>query len=705
MEQLCVPRDCGFSPNPYELRLERSWSMDLLPQEYSGANTGDFRLSSLDLVTTSGVWGADLRYVRHEIRPGKYALNGMPAAFDRGGEAETLSVTLRDTASGVEAELLYGVYERQDVIARAVRLTNTGASPVRLGKATSLCLDIPYGNWDMIHFTGRHTMERELNRAPVMNGIQTVSSRCGTSSHQHNPFVILCDRSAGEDMGDCYGVMLVYSGSHRTDVERDQSGSVRLVAGIQDEQFSWKLAPGEHFDAPEALLSFTHQGFTRLSQTYHRFLRDNICRSKFAHMRRPVLVNSWEATYFDFDADKILNIARQARDLGMEMLVLDDGWFGTRNDDNSGLGDWVVNRSKLPDGLEPLIAQINDMGLKFGLWVEPEMVNEDSDLYRAHPDWAMRVPGRDPAISRNQLALDLSREDVVDHLYEALADLLRRYHIEYLKWDMNRSITDVYCRLLPPDRQGEVYHRYVLGLYRLLERLTTEFPDVLIEGCSGGGGRFDAGMLAYSPQIWTSDNTDAIERLTIQYGTSFGYPVSAMGAHVSACPNHQTGRTTPIGTRAVVAMSGTFGYELDPNKLSQEEKAQVAEQIQRFHQYYDLIQYGDYYRLSCGEDVPSFAAWQFVSPDRSETLVNIVVTRARLNLNPICLRFKGLDPEATYTVERQDLFGCRIPAERIPMGGKPSDEYSGSMLMYAGYILPPLSGEYPSVQIHLKKKP
>ena len=706
MSYLCVPHQCGFSPNPYELRREQTWSRDLLPQEYSGGNTGDFRLSSLNLVTEAGVRGADLRYAQHDIRPGKYAIPGMPTAFDRDGEVQTLSITLKDFVSGIEVELLYGVYERQDVITRAVHLTNTGKYPIHLEKAASLCLDIPYGTWDMIHFTGKHALERELSRMPVMNGIQTVSSSRGTSSHQHNPFVILCDRHATEDSGDCYGAMLVYSGSHRTDVELDQSGSVRIVSGIHDEQFSWKLEPGECFDAPEAILTFSHCGLTHLSQTYHRFLRRNICRSKFAYAYRPVLVNSWEAAYFDFDADKILNLARQTKELGIEMLVLDDGWFGTRNDGNSGLGDWVVNETKLAGGLEPLIAQINGMGLKFGIWVEPEMVNEDSDLYRAHPDWAMQVPERAPAFGRNQLVLDLSRDDVVDYLYEALSDLLSRYHIEYIKWDMNRSITDVYSRLLPPDRQGETAHRYILGLYRLLDRLTTEFPDVLIEGCSGGGGRFDAGMLAYSPQIWCSDNTDAIERLSIQYGTSFGYPISAMGAHVSACPNHQTGRIVPIDTRAVVAMAGTFGYEMDLSKLTDVEKRQVREQIQRFHMYYDLIQNGDYYRLDCGDDNRYFTAWQFVSSDQNEALLNVVMTHPRIGLNPIRIRLKGLDPEARYQVDRQELFGCFIPEGDIPGedSSKAMQEISGSALMYGGYILPKMNGNYPSAQIHIRKK-
>lgn len=704
MEHIYIPQDCGFSPNPYELRFERSWSMDLLPQEYSGANTGDFRLSSLNLVAKNGAWGADLRYVKFEILPRKYSVHGMPSAFDRDNEAQTLSITLKDSASNLEVELLYGVYEQQDVITRAVRLTNTGMTSVRLEKAASVCLDIPFGEWDMIHFVGRHIMERTMTRVPLTTGIQTIASRRGTSSHQHNPFVIICDPSATEDFGDCYGLMLAYSGSHRTDIEIDQRGSLRAVSGIHDEQFCWKLEPLESFDTPEVILTFTHQGLTHLSQTYHRFIKKNICRSKFTYARRPVLINNWEATYFDFNAEKILNIAHKAKELGVEMLVLDDGWFGKRNDDNAGLGDWFVNTEKLPDGLESLIAQINDIGLKFGLWVEPEMVNEDSDLYREHPDWALIVPERGPAMSRNQLVLDLSREDVVDWLYKTLSGLLRQYNIEYIKWDMNRSIADVYSCLLPPERQGEVFHRYILGLYRLLNRLTTEFPDVLFEGCSGGGGRFDAAMLSYSPQIWCSDNTDAIERLLIQHGTSFGYPVSSMGAHVSACPNHQTGRNTPLGTRAVVAMSGTFGYEMDLNTLTEAEKQQVREQIKRFDEYYDLIQNGDYYRLSHGKENDYFTAWQFVSSAKDESLVNIVTTKPRSNMKPIYFKLKGLNPEATYAVERQEVFGCQVKQNQT-LSGKQEHHYSGAALMYGGYILPLMSEEYASVQIYLKEVP
>ena len=693
-DYLHLKRDCGFSPNPYELQNDRGWSLDTMPQEYSGANGGDFRLSSLDAETGRGQLGADLRYVSHEIRAGKYALEGLPSAFDRGGECETLCVTLADKASGLQVELLYGVFAEQDVITRAARIVNRGDAAVRLHKAASACLDLPFGEWELLHFHGRHTLERQPERRALMDGIQTVASKRGASSHQHNPFVILCEPDTTEDAGLCFGVMPVYSGNHRTDIELDQSGSVRVVSGINSEGFSWLLEPGQRFDTPEVLLACSVSGLAQLSHTYHRFIRENVCRRYIPLAERPILLNSWEAMYFDFDEDKLLGLARETKELGVDMLVIDDGWFGHRDDDHTSLGDWFPNTRKLPHGFDTLLNKIADMGLKVGLWVEPEMVSEDSELFRAHPDWALRVPGRQPAISRNQLVLDLSREEIVDWLFETLSGLLSNLPISYIKWDMNRHLTDLYSAALPADRQGELAHRYVLGLYDLMDRLTRAFPDVLFEGCAGGGGRFDAGMLAYCPQIWCSDNTDPIARLTIQYGTSFGYPVSAVGAHVSTAPNHQTGRTTPFGTRATVAMSGTFGYELNPAKLTAEEKAEIRQQLERFRALRSVIGEGEYYRLA-EPGKGRFVAWQQVSPDRSETLVSLVLTQPEANPKPLHLRLKGLDAESVYTLQAADFYGCNaeMPALRL----------SGAALMYAGVTLPIMLGNTPSVQMIWKK--
>ena len=692
--------DRGFSPDYYETRHQRGMaSPDTCPQEYTGFNVGDFRLSCLEVADSNGAAGADFRYVEHRIERGKYTLEGLPSAHDEDSEAETLVVTLEDPIAKLRLELLYGVFEQQDMLTRAARLTNLGEGDITLDKAASLCLDIPFGHWDMLHFHGRHAMERQPERRPLLNTIQTVASKRGASSHHHNPFVILCDHQATEEFGACYGMMLVYSGNHRTDVELDYTGSVRLVSGIHDEQFRWTLEPKRTFTTPEVLLTFTHQGLTALSQRYHRFLRKNICRSPFRELRRPVLINNWEATYFDFDREKICRIADQAAELGVEMLVLDDGWFGMRNDDNSGLGDWQVNEAKLPGGLDPLIEHVHGLGMKFGLWVEPEMVNENSDLYRAHPDWALSLPERSPAMGRNQLVLDLSRPKVVDHLIDVFSDLLRQHNIDYIKWDMNRNMSDVYSHALPAGRQAEVFHRYMLGLYRLLDRLTTAFPHVLFEGCAGGGGRFDAGMLAYFPQIWCSDDTDAIERTAIQYGTSFGYPILAVGSHVSACPNHQTGRCTPLGTRGVVAMAGTFGYELDLNTLTPQEKEEVREQIQYFDRHYDLIQNGSYFRLT--DLTGDFIAWQSTALSGQEALVSFVLTHPRANASPSHIALKGLDPEGCYRIEDYRVYGNRS----VPFGLANLDltgqTYSGAALMYAGITLPQLMGDYPSVQLHL----
>ena len=697
--------DHGFSPDYYASRHTRGLSSpDVMPQEYTGCNTGDFRLCCLAVRDEAGALGAEFIYDSHRVEKGKYALEGLPAAHDEEDEAETLVILLKDPVSGLELELLYGVFARQDIITRAARLRNAGTGSLRLEKVASVCLDLPFGQWDVIHFHGRHAMERQMQRNPLANSIQTISSTRGSSSHHHNPFVILCDHQANEDTGLCYGVMPVYSGSFRTDIELDQTGLARLVTGIHDQNFNWLLEPGAVFTAPEVLLCCSGQGLGELSRCYHRFIRHNICRGEHRFARRPVLINNWEATYFQFNTDSICRIARQAAELGVEMLVLDDGWFGKRDDDNSGLGDWFVNEKKLPGGLPPLIQQVNALGMKFGIWVEPEMVSEDSDLYRAHPDWAFTLPGRDPAMGRNQLVLDLGREEVVDYLVERLSTLLRENHIEYVKWDMNRNMSDVYSRVLPPERQGEATHRYMLGVYRLLETLTSAFPHVLFEGCAGGGGRFDAGMLAYFPQIWCSDDSDAIERLVIQHGTSFGYPVSTMGAHVSACPNHQTGRTTPLWTRAVVAMSGTFGYELDLGKLTDEEKEQVRAQIQVFKQYYDLIQDGRYYRLTNPTTDHRFTAWQFVSD--TESLVNLVLTHPEANARPLHIQLRGLEEDALYRVDSLCVYGSASTPEIAGVKGHTKGEgavYSGSTLLYAGLTLPHLVGDYPSVQLHLTR--
>lgn len=677
--------DCGFSPNPGQIHMQRDFSLDTRPQEYTGCGIGDFRISCLSLTGGDGSYSADFRYVGFAVLDGKYPIPGLPASYDNGGECETLRIDLKDNASGLELALYYGVFAEKDMITRCAVLRNGGNGTIRLYKASSACLDLPFGKWDIIHFQGRHCMERMPERVPVPHGVLTVGSDRGTSSHQHNPFAILAAPETCEDFGQCYGAMLVYSGNFKIEAECSQLQSTRLVLGISDQRFCWMLEPGEAFHTPEVLLSFTDGGLGSLSRCYQNFLAENICRGAYRDTPRQVLINNWEATYFDFTGDKLCSIARQAKDMGVDMLVLDDGWFGNRSSDHSGLGDWNVNEQKLGCTLASLIQKIRNLGMDFGIWVEPEMVSQDSDLYRAHPDWALSVPGRIPVQGRSQLVLDLGRREVVEYLYGVLSDLLHNHDIRYVKWDMNRSLTDVFSRELPPERQGEAAHRYVLGVYNLLERLTGEFPEVLFEGCSGGGGRYDAGMLCYFPQIWCSDDTDAIERLKIQYGTSFGYPIRTMGSHVSACPNHQTGRTTSLHTRGIVAMSGSFGYELDPQKLSEAEKEEICRQIGQFRLHRNLIFYGDYYRLTNAMTDDYFTAWQFAAKDASAALLNVVVVAPKANPYPIHVHLKGLQPEALY---RQTETG---------------DIYSGAALMYGGYTLPILTGDYPGFQCRFER--
>ncbi len=668
----------SFSANPADTGGDRSFSLDNQPQEYPTYGATDFRESALAVTGLDGVAYADLRYDGFELCAGKYSLEGLPALYGEG--FDTLKIYLADPHTGLRVTLLYGVLERDDVITRAALIENRGTAPLLLDRALSLGLDFPSSEYDLYTFHGRHCRERMPQRTPLPHGKLRVDSLRGASSHQYNPFVILCDRDATEDAGCCYGASLVYSGSFLAQAEVDQTGSTRLVMGIHPDTFRWALAPGETFPVPEVCLTFSGEGLTGLSQRLHRAFRDHLCRGKYRAARRPVLINSWEAVYFDFDSDKLVEIARSAAPLGVELLVMDDGWFGKRDDDNSGLGDWTVNERKLKGSLAQLADRVNACGLGLGIWIEPEMVSEDSDLYRAHPDWCLHIPGRPGSRSRNQLVLDMGRRDVQDYLFDSISAVLASANIAYVKWDMNRHLTEVGSAALPASRQGEAGHRHILGVYRLMERLTSAFPDILFEGCSGGGGRFDAGMLYYTPQIWCSDDTDAAERLIIQYGTSFGYPVSAVGSHVSVCPNHQTGRSTPLHTRGVVAMAGTFGYELDISRMSEEEKGQVAAQVATYKRNEALINRGDYYRLSDVMAQSEYAAWMFVSPERDRALFSFVQRYAQAASPGFRVRLKGLKPHARYRVGDTGL------------------TLSGAALMSAGLPLTPMPGDHGAVQ-------
>ncbi len=674
--------DRGASPNPSEAGHRRDYSLDTLPQEYSTCGVGDFRLPSIEFEPEDGSCLADLRYVDYELRKGKYSLEGLPA-FWGGSEWETLVLRMEDISTQMQVELYYGVLDRYDLITRAVRVTNLGTERVRLRRCASLCLDFQdNGDYDFITFDGCHALERNLNRAPLRPGVQSVESVRGTSSHHHNPFVILCDHSAGEDHGLCYGAALVYSGNFLAAVERTQLEHNRLLLGINPYHFCWTLAPGESFISPEAALVCSPSGFGQMSRQFHRAIRDNLIHDPLRGRRRPVLINNWEATEFTFSAEKLVDIAASAAPLGIELFVMDDGWFGKRDDDCGGLGDWYVNEEKLPGGLEALVPRIRALGMQFGIWIEPEMISEDSDLYRAHPDWALGAPGRPRTRGRSQLTLDFSRKEVRDRVYADIRKVLDSAEISYVKWDMNRSLTDVWSAALPASRQGEVFHRYILGVYELLDQMRRDYPHILIEGCTGGGGRFDAGMLYYTPQIWCSDNTDAVDRLRIQYGTSFCYPISTMGAHASAVPNGQTGRSVSMETRGVVAMTGTFGYEMDLNETSQEEKEVIKRQVAFFKEHYDLIQNGDYYRLTDPFQNGPFTAWEQVSPDRREALVSLVTGTVHASAPFHTLRLKGLDPALNYQVN----------------GG---DTYPGDVLMNAGWPLPIILDDYQPMQLYL----
>ena len=683
MNYLYRTTDRGFSGNPYEFQDDRGCSFDVMPQEYSTYGVGDYRAAALRCTAENGSRSTDLRYESHNYKEGKYILEGLPYVRENSGTVDTLTIKLKDPVTNVAAWLEYGVFEEKDVITRTARICNESQDAVMIEKAASVCLDFPYGVSEMISFSGRHCMERQPFRQKLGQNCVSVGSKRGMSSHHNNPFVILCNDETTEDTGDAYGVMLMYSGSHKEEVEKDQAGNVRVVAGIQEEGFCWKLEPGEAFQTPETILTYSGSGLNGLSSNYHRIIRENVIDQKFRGKRSPVLLNSWEASYFDFDEKSIYDLAVQARELGTEMLVLDDGWFGARNDDHAGLGDWYVNENKLKGGLAQLSEKIHDLGLQFGLWVEPEMVNENSDLYRTHPDWALKDPGRNPNVARNQLVLDMSREDVREYLFSCIDRLLREIRIDYMKWDFNRSVANAYSAQLPPEREGEVLHRFVLGTYSLLEKIRCAYPDLLIEGCAGGGGRFDAGMLFYTPQIWCSDNTDAVSRLRIQEGTSYGYPVCTMGSHVSASPNHQTRRNTPISTRGIVASSGALGYELDPSTLSPEEKDEIRKQIAQYQEDYSLVHEGTYYRLHEKASGTSTVCWQFVSADRNEALLNLAAESVAPNTPFPHVRMKGLKENPVYTIRET------------------GQQISGAALMYGGYSFDILAGDYPCVQLHL----
>lgn len=659
--------------------------LEMTPQEYPGYGSTDLRTPAVELQFSDGTSATDFRYESHNIYVGKNKLNNLPATYvEDENEAMTLELTLVDSLKNVKLILSYSVFEEFDAITRSVKIINESNEDVNINRVLSANVDFRDSDYELLQLSGAWARERHIIRKEIRSGSQSIESRRGSSSHAQNPFMALVRKDTTEQHGEVYGFSLIYSGNFLANVEVDMYENARVQIGINPFDFTWLLKSKEEFTAPEAVLVYSNEGLTGMSHIYNCLYGKRLCKGKYRDEVRPILINNWEATYFDFNETKIKEIAREATNLGMELFVLDDGWFGKRDDDNSSLGDWFVNEEKLKGGLNQLATEINEMGLQFGLWFEPEMVSPISELYKEHPDWCIHIPGRNRSEARRQLILDYSREDVCNYIIEKISEVLSSAPISYVKWDMNRNMSEIGSAKLPANRQREVAHRYILGLYKVLEEITTRFPDVLFESCSGGGGRFDPGMLYYMPQTWTSDNTDAIERLKIQFGTSMVYPNASIGCHVSAVPNHQVDRITPIETRGVVAMSGNFGYELDITKLPESEKEIIKEQVKLYKEIRETIQFGKCYRLSSPFENNDIA-WTFISKDCEEIIVSFVRTLAKPNSKFISLKLVGLDESLKY----------EILGENIIVGG---DE-----LMNIGLNVPELKGDYQAKMWRLKK--
>ncbi|MCM1191229.1 MAG: alpha-galactosidase [Butyrivibrio sp.] len=666
---------------------DRSSFFDAFPMEFPGCNTGDYRESAIEVLDAGGHNAVEIVYQGHRILKGKPGLPGLPATFGGEQECMTLEIDGADKTLGLEVTLRYSIFADVDVIARSVSVRNVSRESFFLTRLMSASIDMDADtegeNYRLLTLHGSWARERHMEFRELGCGKTSVSSTRGESSHQEHPFMALVSDTAGQERGSVYGFHFVYSGNFLAQVEKTQFDSLRVQMGIHPKNFCYQVKPGEVFQAPEVILTYSAEGLGGMSRTFHDLYRNHLIRSPYRDKKRPVLINNWEATYFNFNTEKLLDIAGEAKKAGIEMLVMDDGWFGRRNDDNTSLGDWKVNENKLPGGLKHLVDEVNKIGLKFGIWFEPEMVSPDSDLYRAHPEWAIAIPDRTPCRSRNQFVLDITRPEVLEYVYRSVAEVLHSANIEYVKWDMNRQLTDLGSLYLGRENQGELSHRYVLAVYELQERLTEEFPNLLLENCSGGGARFDPGMLYYSPQIWCSDDTDAIERLVIQEGTALIYPLSAMGAHVSDCPNHTVGRNTPFSTRGNVALAGTFGYELDITKISVEDRAQIPEQVALYHKYNDLVRRGDYYRIASYRENRFYDCYAVVSKDKEEALITFVQVLRRPNCHSRMIKPAGLNPAKRYRIEET------------------GEVYSGDTLMNAGIPVQEMWGDFQSKLIHL----
>ncbi len=674
----------SFGPYP-EAADHDTFSLDTVMLEYPGYGFGDFREPAYNFKLKDGSRITDFRYDSFEIVQGKCAIEGLPHLYtNQATEAETLIITLKDDVAQLRLKLNYTIYQDYATVIRSTTLINDSAETVEINQLASQSLDFPNRSFELIHLNGAWGRERQLTREKIEIGTKVLDSKRGSSSHHQNPFVTLVEPTTTEFQGEAYGFCLVYSGNHQTVIEKDNYSQTRVVMGMNPFNFAWQLPAGESFHSPEVVNVYSNQGLNQMSKTYHDLFNHHLIRGEHQLKERPVLINNWEATYFDFDDAKIHGIVDEAQALGIEMFVLDDGWFGERKDDHRSLGDWYEFEGKLEQGLEGIAQYVHDKGMKFGLWFEPEMISKDSDLHRAHPDWVLSVPGRPRSLSRQQHVLDFSRVDVRDHIYQQMTAILDRVPIDYIKWDMNRNMTEVYSLLLDPEMQGEVSHRYILGLYEFMEKLTQAYPHILFESCSGGGGRYDAGMLYYMPQTWTSDNTDPIARLKIQYSTSLVYPISTMGAHVSAIPNHQTGRETSLDIRGNVAMSGVLGYELDLTTLSEEEKALIVKQVDFYKEHRQLLQFGDFVRLKSPYE-ENEVAWMFVSKDKKEAIVFYFRVLVEASAPYVTLKLAHLDETLEYQIANHVI--------------------SGDALMNIGmYIDPKLHGDYATQAFILKAK-
>ncbi|MBQ3528405.1 MAG: alpha-galactosidase [Clostridia bacterium] len=674
--QVYSTRTASF--NPTKTDAPPCFTLDTNPLEYPSFGTGDYRRTGIRIRSAEGNTATDFRYSSHKIYKGKPALAGLPYTYaNNDDEADTLEITMTDKVTGGELTLVYTAFNDCNVITKSARLKNCGEKPFVIEDICSAVINLSSCDFSMINLFGKHNCERNFSKTPLGHNRQSIISRRGASGHEQNPFIALVRDGSTEETGDTYGFNFVYSGSYEMGCEVDYFDSTRITVGFNPEQFEWLLSPGEEFTAPETVCVYTDGGLGEMSRIYHRFYSSNLIRGKYKTEKRPLLINSWEAAYFDFNEEKLVSFAKEAKELGIEMLVMDDGWFGHRDNDWSSLGDWYVYESKID--LQSLVKRVHDIGLKFGIWYEPEMISPDSDLYRAHPDWCLHVDGRDHCECRHQYVLDMSRPEVVDNIYGQMCAVLSSCEIDYLKWDFNRNLTEVGSATLSPERHGELYHRFMLGTYDLMDRITKKYPNILLENCAGGGGRFDPGMLYYSPQIWASDNTDPIERLAIQFGTSLCYPASSMGAHVSFCPR------TGFDVKGDVAMWGTFGYELDPTRLTESDRALIKKQIADYHKYYDLIRYGDLYRLISPWDGKRRVAWEIVSPDKKRALLTSVSTRY-VTMERFFLKLRGLDPEKMY---------------RNSMNGEVN---SGAFLMYSGINLTTMPhGDKASFQVYFEE--